>query len=458
MLYKINLDFKKSCQNQMPVFTFGDNCGLKISVFDDGEPVSEIERATIAIAGVATKVIDPETMIYTFGDEIGKADYYKCTVQIYDGAGRSTTYAFTVRFNPDLSTAETDVTHNPSVVEDIYRRLDENSAQENPGWAVETHVPAGIVFPNCRNGWCKTPEEFYIFGGASFLGDLTSLYDRTFSPGAVAYNFKTRTWRKLKDRPYNINEERAVYKDGKIYLFGALNQDCGDDVYRQNVNQVYDIATDTFSLLPEAPKRLVCTSGAVLIGNKIYIFVDIHMVFENGVPVQKRINTTPYIYDIEAGTWEIGTAAATRFDRGFAVEHEGLIYVQRSAKFMAYNPQTDTWITTLSKPQYDLVHTGLPQIYKNRMFIGSGWQTSKGINKPYIQYYNFATDKWYIATRITFLGEALGYGSLALYDDKLHYFGGYSDDTNPNSNKRILSFGLEQLHLDELDDLRVVAT
>jgi len=132
MLYELNLDYKKPMRNPMPVFTLGDLCQLKISVFDDDEPVTEIERATIAIAGVATKLIDPETMLYTFGDEINKANYYKCTVQIYDSVGRSTTYEFAVKFKPDYSLAETESKHSPSVVEDMYQRIETLEARPFP--------------------------------------------------------------------------------------------------------------------------------------------------------------------------------------------------------------------------------------------------------------------------------------------------------------------------------------
>ena len=43
------------------------------------------------------------------------------------------------------------------------------------------------------------------------------------SKKSYKYNVITKQWTELAQREYNYNEERAVYKDGFIYLFGALN-------------------------------------------------------------------------------------------------------------------------------------------------------------------------------------------------------------------------------------------
>lgn len=122
--YVINLDFKKELANPMVKFTLGDKCSIEIHVFDEGEEI-EVDYATISINGIATKPIDVSTMTYTFGDEIEKAGFYRCNVQVYKD-GRNTTCEFSVQVLPDKSVAESEVTRTPTVVEDIYMKIDNN--------------------------------------------------------------------------------------------------------------------------------------------------------------------------------------------------------------------------------------------------------------------------------------------------------------------------------------------
>ena len=89
--------------------------------------------------------------------------------------------------------------------------------------------------------------------------------------------------------------------------------------------------------------------------------------------------------------------------------------------------------------------------YKGRIFIGSGWESAEAKNNPFIQYYDVAEDKWFVATRLEFKNHALGYGSMFLYDNKLYYIGGYSNEAEPNFNNLIRSFDLEKLQFEEID-------
>ena len=215
----------------------------------------------------------------------------------------------------------------------------------------------------------------------------------------------------------------------------------------------YEIATNTFTMLADAPLRILATSGAVLVDNKIYVFVDMYSTF-NGLETDitiTNINTVPYVYDIATNTWEVKTPTNLTFDRGYAYYYNGLIYVHRSLKFQAYNPTTDTWITDLTPPTYGVVHTGLMHEFRGRLFIGSGWETAEAKNNPFIQYYDVAEDKWYVMSRLEVEGHALGYGSLFFYNDKFYYIGGYSNEEEPNFNNVIRSFNLEKLQFEEID-------
>ena len=255
--------------------------------------------------------------------------------------------------------------------------------QEND-FNIEDVLSNDIQFLNSRNGWVQVGNEVYLFGGRGVAGTL--LPDpNTFENGNATYkyNLKTRVWTKLSNMPYFMNEQRAVQKDGIIYLFGGNKKVDIDSGYSSgHFNMKYTIATNTFDLLEQPMDMIARTSGAVLLGDKVFVFVD--NIWVGGIDT--AINTTPYVFDLVSKTWAKMTPTNVTFDRGYAIYYDGLIYVQRSLKFQAYNPITNTWVTNLTPPTYGVVHTGLPQVYKNNIIIGDGWESAKGDNTPYSYY------------------------------------------------------------------------
>ena len=317
-------------------------------------------------------------------------------------------------------------------------------ATEND-WNYEAEFP-NLRFGNSRNGWVQVGSDFYVFGGTEWLPSDT--FDTQYSNLAFKYNALTREWTELEVLPIFVNELRCVYHDGYIYLFGmnVTSPTMLDKTYR------YKIADDTYELISNPPDRIRVLSGAVLIDDDIYVMAD--MLWATGeTPTASFINTTPYVYNITSNTWtSVGTPTDTTFDRGFSALYDGKIYVQRSLKFQSYDPVLDTWDTTLTPPTYGNVHTGLMQVYQDRLFIGSGWQSSASANNPYFQYYNVEKDKWYVMSRLEVGGYPLGYGSLFLYNDKFYYIGGYSNETSPLFNTVVRSFNLETLRLEFVEE------
>jgi len=321
-------------------------------------------------------------------------------------------------------------------------------ANEND-WSLESYIPDNILISNSRNGWCQVGDELYVFGGAHWL-QSGGVFDITIGNKAFKYNLKTRVWTELSLMPAYMNEQRAVHKDGVIYLFGGNMKPTPTSPNTPgHYNMKYTIATDTYEYLSEPADMIARVSGAVLIGSEVYVFVDNLWVGTTDT----SINTRPIVYNIDNGTWTWKTATNTRFDRGFAVLYNGLIYVQRSLKFQAYNPTTDTWITNLTPPIYGLVHTGLMQVFKGKIFIGSGWETSQAKNNPFIQYYDVAKNTWYVISRLEHDNEAIGYGTLTLLNEKMIYVGGYSNESNMYANRTVRAFQLEKLLLGKLDEL-----
>lgn len=326
-------------------------------------------------------------------------------------------------------------------------------------WDFYDLVSDEIDFANSRNCWVQVGSDIYVFGGIQMRGtSFSPIFAYQYGNRAFKYNLVTKTWTRLENQPAWFNEQRAVHKDGYIYLFGgngivqdpAVTPPTGYN-FLTNKTYRYDIANDEYTLMAESPIIICLTSGAILIDSKVYVIVDAQIT--SGAQ-QFLANSKVYVYDITANTWEAKASTNTVFDRGYAVYYDGLIYVQRSLKFQAYNPTTDTWITNLTPPTYGVVHTGLPQVYNGRLIIGSGWESSQSKNNPFIQYYDVVEDKWFVSTRLELDYQPLGYGTLAMYDNKLFYFGGYHNEVISISNKYIQTFNLERMRCAEVDDVK----
>ena len=324
-------------------------------------------------------------------------------------------------------------------------------------WRIVDEMPEELEIHNSRHGSIQVNNDVYIFGGAEWL-NLTDPFLFNWSKHVHKYNLISKTWTKMEDLPVFINEQRAIHKDGVIYLFGGLKkEDLAVATYSKdpsNYNMKYTIATDTFEYLPSPRLQgfddFATTSGAVLIGDKVYIFADTIFIGPNPGTVPTNINTRPYIYDLLTETWSLGTATNTRFDRGYAIEYNGLIYVYRSLKFQAYNPLNDTWITTLTPPTYGLVHAGLLHIYGDLLLTTGGFETANQVMNGHMQTYDFINDEWKVLSKIEVGGKPLGYGTSGIYNDTIYYIGGKglpprlepSNEYYPTNNRSIFSFRL----------------
>jgi hypothetical protein len=244
---------------------------------------------------------------------------------------------------------------------------------------------------------------------------------------------------------------RAVHKDGYIYIMAVVPS----LVASGNVILKYNISTDSYEEITAPDIRIRYSSGAVVVDDDIYVFADRYYTSGSPATLEYLDYTTPYIYNITSDTWSVGEPSSELFDRGYAIYYDGLIYVQRSLKFQAYNPTTDSWVDTLTPPIYGIVHNGLFQEHDGKIFVGSGWQSDISDNSPYFQYYDVENDKWYVATRLEENLDPIGYGSLFLLNEKIFYIGGYSNEDSAVDNRVIRSFGIEKLQFkkfNEIDD------
>jgi N-acetylneuraminic acid mutarotase len=138
-----------------------------------------------------------------------------------------------------------------------------------------------------------------------------------------------------------LSELALAESNGKLYLMGGYPQ---SRVTARTV-QIYDIATDTWTYGPELP--LPNNHGmAASVNGKVYL-IGGQLNADDPPSTNSYVNTV-YELDPAVGIWVTKAPMPTARSSGFAVVHEGKIYVAggrlpRGADFAVYDPAANTW-------------------------------------------------------------------------------------------------------------------
>lgn len=131
-------------------------------------------------------------------------------------------------------------------------------------------------------------NKLYVIGGQTYSswGRLSNVQ---------IYDIATDTWTLGTDCPrvQGPYEHQPIEYNGKIYCFSGS---CGEPKSIPDKMDIYDIATDTWETI-ETPYTLKKYSSTCING-KIYIC--------DGTDLSYNYNTTLYIYDIESNSWTTG--------------------------------------------------------------------------------------------------------------------------------------------------------
>ncbi len=138
-----------------------------------------------------------------------------------------------------------------------------------------------------------------------------------------------------------LSELALAESDGKLYLMGGYPP---NRVTAPTV-QIYDIATDTWTYGPPLPLRNNHGMAASVNG-KIYL-IGGQLNADDPPGTDSYVNTV-YELDPAAGVWVTKAPMPTARSSGFAVVHDGRIYVAggrlpRGSDFAVYDPAADTW-------------------------------------------------------------------------------------------------------------------
>ncbi|QHI70672.1 malectin domain-containing carbohydrate-binding protein [Tichowtungia aerotolerans] len=182
-------------------------------------------------------------------------------------------------------------------------------------------------------------------------------------PGTFAYDFFSGAWiTGLQARTYTGNHHAAEVIDGKLYLFGGLEEDL-------SYVQIYDPETDSWSLGADVPWAGGSASTA-LIDGQVYL--------AGGIASNTTV-TSNAVYNPATDSWTMlapmpagrnHAASATDGERFYIFggrgpgSGDGNIVAEGFDDVLIYNPATDTWETS-----FDIGST-IPPLLQKRGGLG----------------------------------------------------------------------------------------
>jgi N-acetylneuraminic acid mutarotase len=162
-------------------------------------------------------------------------------------------------------------------------------------WKIGPEIPkerrrgsAGVVVQN---------DKAYLISG------IVDGHNSTHVPWADVYDLKSGIWTILADAPRPRDHFHAAYKDGKIYAAGGRNSSfANNQTFELTIPQVdvYDIASDTWSTVPEKNNLPTMRAGTSA------VFLGDNLVVIGGESIaQNEAHNTIEAYNIKSKTWLI---------------------------------------------------------------------------------------------------------------------------------------------------------
>jgi N-acetylneuraminic acid mutarotase len=154
---------------------------------------------------------------------------------------------------------------------------------ENRAWAYDTQTQIWselppMPTPRGAQAAVAVGNMIYVVGGAKIPSGM-NLPDGLSPGGPVEilgttemFDTERNSWTTLKTMTLPRNHHDVAYLDGKLYVIGGAVGSCFPSGWAANVsmNEVYDIATDTWSTRAPMPTARSGV-GAVVIDGKIYV-------------------------------------------------------------------------------------------------------------------------------------------------------------------------------------------
>lgn len=198
------------------------------------------------------------------------------------------------------------------------------------------HTKALLPTPRYDFGIAVVENKIYCIGGSTGDWEYTGVNE--------VYDPATDTWETKTSMPTRRNGINANVVDGKIYIIGGSGARYPASESLLDVNEVYDVATDTWETKKPIPTGVNDYASAV-VDNRIYIM---------GGAVEVTLNQ---IYDPETDTWSSGVPLPAGVDSASAGATTGELALKRIYVIggkqnldavnltQIYDPATDTWVS-----------------------------------------------------------------------------------------------------------------
>jgi hypothetical protein len=249
-------------------------------------------------------------------------------------------------------------------------------------WVTKTPMPTA------RTGFATAfyEDKIFIIGGS--VGD-------SFTGNVEVYSVISDTWQTMASMPTPRADLSANVVDGKIYLIGGKTYSSDSPYYNQtNINQVYDIATNTWSTNASMPIALQGYASTV-VDNKIYIIGGA----KQSIAGIDSATKTVQIYDTQTDTWTTGKSLEVPSSYGAAVATLGILA-------------------------------------PTKIYYVGGYSSGTFSNE--VQIYDVAQDAWSEGSKMP---TARAYLSLAVVNDVVYALGGFDGISWLNKNEEFTPVG-----------------
>jgi N-acetylneuraminic acid mutarotase len=193
-------------------------------------------------------------------------------------------------------------------------------------WTSKQHMPGPLAW----FGTAVYQNEIYVIGGAWFLAGSEKNDVWVFDPAA-------NTWTSKTSMPTARAGMQASVVDEKIYVIGGAT---ADDVLDEN--EVYDPIADTWATKTPIPTPVSAYASAV-VNDKIYVIGG--LTTDGTSQILVNLNQ---IYDPATDTWSLGnplpnTQSSISAGATIGVMAPKRIYVVGDGLNQVYNPANDSW-------------------------------------------------------------------------------------------------------------------
>jgi hypothetical protein len=193
------------------------------------------------------------------------------------------------------------------------------------------------------------------------------------------YDIATDTWSALADAPYNVAAGGALVYDGNTYIY-ALHGNLSGGWYQDRYFSRYDITSNTWSSLASTPSSV--GEGGSLAFDGTYIYA-----------LRGNCTQNFWRYDISSNSWSYLTYTPSCVGGGGALTYAGgdYIYALRgssTSSFWRYSISGDTWTSLTGAP------SGVDDGGALASDDGNYIYALKGANTVTFWRYNISTDSW----------------------------------------------------------------